>query len=99
MKKLVSLNEDINEKLGEIEKPYADDEHSEVDPKDGARKIKPDFIVEFTAKRNELFALDNELEIDTATIDEIGAEKISPNVLNLLSFMLDEDEDEEATEE
>jgi len=88
---LANLNEAINEKLAELERPYADDEHSEA-AEDGNRQIKQEYALEFAQKRNELYALENEVEINMATVDEIGAEKISPNVLNLLSFMLEDDE-------
>ena len=94
IKKLIQLSELINEKMQEIERQYADDEHSFIDKDDNnneIRKVKDEYAVEFTQKRNEVLALENEVDIEECSIDDIGVDKISPAVLSVIEFMLKEE--------
>lgn len=97
IKTLMALGDTINEEMQKIEQSFADDEHSQVITNDDgseSRQVKPEYAIEFNKKRNELLACENSVKVDTASIDEIGVDKISPVALDLLSFMID-DEDAE----
>ncbi len=93
IKALMSLNETYMEEMQKIEQSFADDEHSTVVTDENGteqRQVKQEYATEFNKKRNELLACENTVNIDTASIDDIGVEKISPVVLDLLSFMIEE---------
>lgn len=94
IKTLMAVNEMYTEEMQKIEQSFADDEHSNVVTDENGteqRQVKQEYAAEFNKKRNELLACENKVNIETASIDEMGIEKISPVVLDLLSFMIDEE--------
>lgn len=93
IKALMAVNDIYTEEMQKIEQSFADDEHSEVvttEEGQSTRQVKHQYAGEFNKKRNELLSLENKVNIETADIDEMGVEKISPVVLDLLSFMINE---------
>jgi len=93
IKTLMSLNDIYVEEMQKIEQAFADDEHSQVTTNENGeetRQVKREYAKDFNSKRNELLGCENKVQVEMADIDEMGVEKISPVVLDLLSFMINE---------
>jgi hypothetical protein len=91
---------DIQEKRRDIDKKYSDPKYSETKETDKNGNvigfdIKPEYIDDYRKEVNEFMGLKNEIEIDVATIDEVGVDKISIDILDAVGFMLVDDSDEE----
>lgn len=89
----------------EIMQSYATDEYSFVD-ENGNRLVKPECIEEYSRKMNELYLQSNELDIDMVKIEKLcmggleGMDKVEISIpeLEVLSFMIEDDFEEEKKE-
>ena len=97
IKILNELADMINQQLITLESKYADDEHSvneEMVDDNGKtqikRVVKPEYVQQFMKQRMEFLNLDNDINIQTFKVEDLGDINISLAVMNTLSFMLEE---------
>lgn len=81
---IVDLEQSINDQ-------YFNDEKSETN-EDGLMEVKPEFRDEFIAKKNELFNVENEIQIDMIDINSIASLDMSPADFQSISFMISDEE-------
>lgn len=100
LKKIEEANKLYEEALREFQSEYADDEHSteevmrdEQGEEIKTRTVKEEYFAEFQNKYQELLVQENEINFKLITIDDIEDANPSFADLEMLSFMID-DEDE-----
>lgn len=100
LKKIEEANKLYEEALREFQSEYADDEHSteevmkdEKGEEIKTRTVKKEYFDEFQNKYQELLVQENEINFKLITIDDIEDANPSFADLEMLSFMID-DEDE-----
>lgn len=108
VKKIEEINKLYEEAVREFQAEYADDEHSteevmkdekgepvknEQGEEVKTRTVKPEYLAEFQSKYQELLSQENEVNFKLVTIDDIEDADPSFADLEMLSFMID-DEDE-----
>lgn len=103
--KLYKLYEDYVQMYNEIIEFYNDNEHSVTD-ECGQRHIKEEYLQEYNNKISELYSADNEVDISMVKLSKIvpgglnGLDNSAMSVMDfdILSFMIDESEEESVTE-
>lgn len=88
LKKLLDAKTVIDEALSEIERGYADDEHSIEE--NGQRRVKREYLNEFALKRIEILNQDTDVELKKISIDDLGDVSLSERDMDTLAFMIEE---------
>ena len=89
--KLRAINKKIIQKRQDIEKEYSDDVYSEnVKAQDGTemRRVKPEYIQEFSNKLTELMNIQNEVQIKPIDIERLEKCELVPRDYRTIRFML-----------
>lgn len=102
VKKLSDAHETFTKLQEEIMQGYATDEFSYVN-EDGNRMVKEEYINEYGQKMNDLYLQTTELDVDMVKIEKLcmggleGMDKVELSIpeLEVLSFMIDDDFEEE----
>lgn len=97
VEKLRSISTRIKKKREEIEREYADDEHSfNETAEDGTvvRKVSDKYLVEFGKKISELMTIENEIDIKTIDVEVLENYDFIPSDYRSIRFMLEKKEDE-----
>lgn len=88
IKKLSAINDRIAEEEQRINAEYSTEERAVTD-ENGAR-IKEEYRDSFIAEKNELFSIENNIEIDTIAFADIENLEFSPAEFGSLEFMLED---------
>ena len=103
MDKLFRAKGLIDEALREINDKYIDDDHSEeidiVYTDDSGmkktrkeRRVKEEFIAEFTKARGDILLQDTELDVRKVKIEDLGDVELTDEDMDTLAFMLEDGE-------
>lgn len=90
--KLLQANGMIDGALRDIQKAYADEEHSDSLGND-SWQIKPEFMDEYGKQVEELLNQDTEIVIQKVPLSAIGDITVSDAQLQTLAFMISEEEE------
>lgn len=96
LRKLSEIAKRIDEKQEQINQNYSTDEKSEpaiFENGEMGRKIKIEFLQEYQNEVNELMNIENEIDIETLSIDIFNNIELSPAEFNSIRFMLVEEEE------
>ena len=88
MKKLMDAKSIIDEALQEIQKKYADDEHSEQDGEQ--RKVRPQYMAEFVKEQSDILLQETDVDIKKVPIEAIGDMEITDKQMDTLAFMIED---------
>lgn len=88
IKKLSAIHDRIAEEEQRINTEYSTEERAITD-ENGVR-IKEEYREAFIAEKNELFSIENNIEIDTLALADIEHLEFSPAEFGSLEFMLDD---------
>ena len=89
-KKLQELADLLNEQEHKINSNYFNEEKSNK-TENGDMEIKPEFREEFIKEKNDLYNIENEVEIHTININEISNLNLTPADFNAIEFMIEEE--------
>ena len=101
MDKLRSISTRIQKKRDEIERGYADDDHSfTIDSEDGpVRRVKDEYLKEFSSQINELMNIENEIEISAIDVNKLSDFSLIPSDYRSIRFMLENPMEVEVVDE
>lgn len=90
IKKLSAINDRIAEEEQRINGEYSTEERAVTD-ENGVR-IKEEYREGFIKEKNELFGIENEIEVDMINITDIEGLEFTPEEFGGLLFMVDRDD-------
>lgn len=90
IKKLSAIHDRIAEEEQRINAEYSTEERAITD-ENGVR-IKEEYREGFIKEKNELFGIENEIEVDMINITDIEGLEFTPEEFSGLLFMVDRDE-------
>ena len=88
LRKLTDAKSIIDEAMQELQKQYADDEHSTEE--DGQRKVKPQYMAEFVKGQSDILLQETDVDIKKVPIDALGEIEITDKQMDTLAFMIEE---------
>ena len=91
--KLKEIVERIDQKQEEINQSYNTEEKSEnftFENGEEGRRVKEEFLQEYREEINELMMIENEVNIETLSIDDFNNISLSPAEFGSIRFMLEE---------
>ena len=91
VKALEALNQVVVEQEEAINTDYFNDEKSNTN-ENGQMEIKAEFRDEFIQKKNELFSIENDVEIDMINVNNIANLSLTPADFQAISFMITDEE-------
>lgn len=89
IRKLIDAKSIIDEALQDIQKQYADDEHSEA-TEDGQRKVKPQYIAAYAQAQADVLTQETDVDIKTISIEELGDITLTDRQMDTIAFMISE---------
>ena len=95
--KLKEIAERIDQKQEEINQSYNTEEKSEdftFENGEEGRRVKEEFLQEYREEINELMMIENEVNIETLSIDDFNNISLSPAEFGSIRFMLEENKGE-----
>lgn len=95
--KLKEIAERIDQKQEEINQSYNTEEKSEnftFENGEEGRRVKEEFLQEYREEINELMMIENEVDIETLSIDDFNNISLSPAEFGSIRFMLAENKGE-----
>ena len=95
LRKLKEFAIRIDEKQTEINQTYSTDEKSEnltLDNGEEVRKVKEEFLQEYQTEINDLMNIENDVDIETLSINDFNNIELSPTEFGSIRFMLVEEE-------
>lgn len=90
VKKLQELADLLNEQEQKINNNYFNEEKSEKND-NGDLEIKPEYRDSFITEKNDLYNLENEVELQTININEISNLNFTPADFTAIEFMIEEE--------
>jgi len=90
IKKLSEIQSRIAEEEQKIDSEFSTEEKATQN--ENGWQIKEEYRAEFVSKKQELFAIENEIDIDVIPLAEIEQLEFTANQFNCIEFMLTEDE-------
>ena len=87
-KKLMEAKTIIDEAMQEIQRKYADDEHSVVDGEN--RKVKPEYLEAFAKEQTEILTQDTDVDIKKVSIEDLGDVTLTDAQMDTIAFMIEE---------
>lgn len=96
--KFKDIRNTYNEFYKKIQEKYSADKYSEeIQEKDGSvsRVVKNEYIDDFNKELNELLLTENEIPLYQFCIDEFGDINVDSNDIDMLSFFIINDTEEE----
>lgn len=97
LNKLKEIAERIDQKQEEINQSYNTEEKSEscfFENGEEGRRVKDEFLSEYRDEINELMLIENEIDIETLSIDDFNNIALSPAEFGSIRFMLVNNEEE-----
>lgn len=91
VKALEALNQVVVEQEEAINTDYFNEEKSNTN-ENGQMEIKAEFRDEFIQKKNELFSIENDVEIDMINVNNIANLSLTPADFQAISFMITDEE-------
>ena len=88
LRKLTDAKSIIDEAMQDLQKKYADDEHSEQDGEQ--RKVKPQYMAEYVKAQSDILLQETDVDIKKVTIDALGDIEISDKQMDTIAFMIEE---------
>lgn len=88
IKKLSAINDRIAEEEQRINAEYSTEERAITD--ESGTRIKEEYRDAFIKEKNELFSIENNIEIDTLVLSDIEHLEFSPAEFDSIGFMLEE---------
>lgn len=95
--KLKEIAQRIDQKQEEINQSYNTEEKSEnftFENGEEGRRVKEEFLQEYREEINELMMIENEVNIETLSIDDFNNISLSPAEFGSIRFMLEENKGE-----
>lgn len=87
--KINNISRIIFEALDDVSKNYTDDKYSYIEEETGNRKVRDEYIAEFTQKRSEILNQETEIDIQMVDIEDLGDNlTISDSDMDTLAFMI-----------
>lgn len=88
LRKLTDAKSIIDEAMQDLQKKYADDEHSTEE--DGQRKVKPQYMAEYIKAQSGILLQETDVDIKKVPIEAIGDMEITDKQMDTLAFMIED---------
>lgn len=88
VKKLSEIQQRIAEEEQKIDSEYSTEEKATQN--ENGWQIKEEFRAEFVSKKQELFSIENEIDLDVIAVSEIEQLEFTPSEFEALSVMIEE---------
>lgn len=89
LKKLSEAKAIIDEAMQDLQRKYADDEHSEA-TEDGQRKVKSEYMAEFIKAQGDILMQDTDVDIKKVSIEDLGDIALTDKQMDTIAFMIEE---------
>ena len=89
LKKLSEAKSIIDEAMQDLQRKYADDEHSEA-TEDGQRKVKSEYMAEFIKTQGDILMQDTDVDIKKVSIEDLGDIALTDKQMDTIAFMIEE---------
>ena len=86
-KRIADACQIIDEALRDLANRYADEEHSYMD-ENKRRRVKEEFMKEYIAAVEEIMAQEQDVNIDTVKLEDMGDIEITDSDMDTLEFMI-----------
>lgn len=91
-RKLTDAKSIIDEAMQELQRKYADDEHSYMDG--DQRKVKEEYLAEFVKAQSEILVQETDVSIKKVSIEDLGNIQLTDKQMDTIAFMIEEDDGE-----
>lgn len=91
IKVLKAIQDRIQEEDEKINSDYFNEEKSDK-TENGQLEIKPEFRTEFITKKEELYGIENALDLDVIKLDELSSFEFVPSDFMAIEFMITDEE-------